>query len=149
MSMQKVKRLQHTSSISHSRKHDHNMQPLMTCTEDIESLPKPPLRELAKHQSANRHQQQLRLWTSKQELQYLNSVCSSSNVFKLRVTNTHFRPIRWLCRAQPYLITLWTIGMMDEKARLPKVAARKGRMKGSLNRGWKVRIEHAVANADS
>jgi hypothetical protein len=41
------------------------------------------------------------------------------------------------------------MGIIDEKARLPKMAARSGRRKGSLNRGWNVTIEHAIANADS
>jgi hypothetical protein len=39
--------------------------------------------------------------------------------------------------------------MIDENARLPKVAARSGRRKGSLNRGCNVTIEHAMANADN
>jgi len=43
----------------------------------------------------------------------------------------------------------WIIGMIEEKARLPKVTARSGRRKGSLNRGWNVTIEHATANADN
>jgi len=42
------------------------------------------------------------------------------------------------------------MGISEDNARLPNVAARRGRRKGSLalNRGWKVEIEHVVAKAD-
>jgi hypothetical protein len=41
------------------------------------------------------------------------------------------------------------MGMIDEKAKLPKIAARSGRRKGSPNRGWKVMIEHDIAKTDN
>jgi hypothetical protein len=79
----------------------------------------------------------------------LIAYAAAPKVFSPNVTKTHLRPIRWLCSAQPYLTIPWITGMIDEKARLPKVAARSGRRNGLLNRGWNVTIEHATAKADN
>jgi hypothetical protein len=62
---------------------------------------------------------------------------------------TQSSPILCLCTSQQYLPTAWPTGIIVDRARLPKVAARNSRNTDFLNCGWKVNIPQATARTES
>lgn len=142
--MQKIKRLQNSSGMSKPSKNDHDMKPLMTCAENVKRPFKPSFRKLRFSSAAIQNRSSTNLEGT---IHALTAYANAPVAFKPRVVRTHFSPIRWLCKSQPYFTIPCTTGIIDEKARLPNVAALSGRRNGSLKRGWNVNTEHAIASA--
>jgi hypothetical protein len=101
MSMQKIKCMQDSNSMGQAGEYDHNVEPLMARTKNIESLFEPPFGKLETELAANRITTRLRL---KLKVCYLDSICGGPQSFRPKVTKTHSRPIRWFCSAQPYFM---------------------------------------------
>lgn len=131
MGMQRVKCLQDSHCVCKCSKNDHNMKPLMTCTPNIKPLLKPPLRKLLLCQHfCPFNQNFITSLCACRSIHTLTAYAPAPVIFKTSVTNTQFNPILGLCISHPYFTIPWMIGMSVASARLPKVAARRGRKKG-------------------